>query len=119
MEFNSREDAVTLVAEDEQRVQYDEGDLDRIKSIAGTFTHHAVELIESLGQYADETQADADEDSESRMAYARRDLIEKWATTQLALSKIAWALRANGDEAYNRLLSALSVEDGNIDMRGL
>jgi hypothetical protein len=119
MEFNSREDAVKLVAEDEQRVQYDGADLDRIKAIAGTFTHHAVELIESLGQYGDETQAEADEDTESRMAYARRDLIEKWATTQLALSKIAWAIRTNGDDAYNRLLSALGTEDGNIDMRGL
>lgn len=119
MTYNSREEAVASVASDAERVQYDEGDADRIKDVAATFTHHAVELIESLGAYSKETQAEIDEDSELRMGYARRDLIEKWATAQLALSKIAFVIRVDGNTAYDRLVAALNIEGGNIDMRGL
>lgn len=119
MTYNTREEAVASLADDSVRVQYDEGDYDRIKDIAGTMTHHVVELIESLGEYADETKREADEDSESRMSYARRNLIEKWAVAQLALSKVAFVVRVDGDLAYSRVIAALNIEGGNIDMRGL
>lgn len=119
VQYHSREDAVSSIADDSHRVQYDEGDHERIKNIAATFTHHAVEMIEALGEYAKEADSEIDEDSESRMAYARRELIEKWATAQLALSKVAWSVRADGDEAFDRLVQALNVEGGNIDMTGL
>jgi hypothetical protein len=119
MSYNTREEAVASIADDSCRVQYDEGDYERIKDIAGTLTHHMVELIESLGAYADETRSEVDEDSESRMAYARRDLIEKWALSQLALSKVAFVIRTDGDTAFNRVVAALNIEGGNIDMRGL
>lgn len=119
MTYNSREEAVSSVSEDGQRVQYDEGDADRIKDVAGTFAHHTVELIESLGAYAAETKTEVDEDSELRMGYARRDLIEKWAVAQLALSKVAYIIRVDGNQAYDRLVAALNIEGGNIDMRGL
>lgn len=117
--YNTREEAVASVADDSCRVQYDGKDYDRIKDIAGTLTHHMVELIESLGAYADETVTEVDEDSDSRMGYARRDLIEKWSTAQLALSKIAFVIRADGQTAYERLVAALNIEDGVIDMSGL
>jgi hypothetical protein len=119
MELRNREEAVTLLSDEQQRVQYDEGDAERIIDVTGTFTHHAVELIGSLGDYAKETESEVDEDSESRMGYARRELIEKWAAAQLALSKIAFVIRLDGDAAYDRLVSALNIEGGNIDMRGL
>jgi hypothetical protein len=125
MTYNSREEAVASVAEDDQRVQYDGKDFGRIEAISGTFTHHAVELIASLGAYALTTKAeepgDAEEakDQAAETAYARRELIEQWALTQLALSKIAWALRVDGNAAYDRLIAALNIEGGTIDMRGL
>ena len=119
MNLNSREEALTLLATDAERVQYDEGDADRLAAVAGTMTHHCVELIESLGAYAAETKAEPDEDSASRMGYARRDLIEKWALAQLALSKVAFAIRVNGNEAFDRLVNALNIEGGNIDMTGV
>ena len=59
-----------------------------------------------------------DEDSESRMSYARREVIEKWAYAQAALSKVAWVLRFDGNAAFERLIN--SIKDGKvIDMRGL
>lgn len=115
----SREDQLGLLVHEGQQVQYDEGDHQRIVDVTGTFTHHAVELIQSLGEYANEIERPVDEDSESRMGYARRDFIEKWAECQMALSKIAFATRLDGDAAYSRLLDALNIEGGNIDMRGL
>jgi hypothetical protein len=119
MTYSTREEAVASVADDACRVQYDEGDPDRIKDMAATFTHHAVELIESLGNYVSETTAEVDEDADSRMRYARRELIEKWATAQLAISKVAFVMRVDGQTAYDRLIAALNIEGGNIDMSGL
>lgn len=119
MTYNTREEAVASVANDSHRVQYDGADADRIKDMAATLTHHAVELIESLGNYVAETASDIDEDAEARMGYARRELIEKWATAQLALSKVAFVMRVDGQTAYDRLIAALNIEGGNIDMSGL
>ena len=52
------------------------------------------------------------------MSYARREVIEKWAYAQAALSKVAWVLRFDGNAAFERLIN--SIKDGKvIDMRGL
>lgn len=119
LKYSTREEAATSLSEESQRVQYDEGDLNRVADAAAALTTHVVELIEALGNYANETTAEVSEDSEARMGYARRNTIEKWATAQLALSKVAFVLRIDGDAAYRRLVEALSTENGNIDMRGL
>lgn len=119
MEYNNREAAAANLSEESQRVQYDKGDLNRVADATAVVTQHTVDLIETLGHYAKETQAEVNEDSEARMGYARRSVIEKWATAQLALSKVAFVLRIDGDAAYRRLVEALSTENGNIDMRGL
>jgi hypothetical protein len=117
--YSTREEAVASVADDSIRVQYDEGDYSRIMETVGTFTHHAVELINAAGEYGKELQSEADEDSASRMEYARREVVEKWATAQLALSKVAFVFRIDGTTAYDRLIAALNIEGGAIDMRGL
>jgi hypothetical protein len=116
--YHSREDRIGDLHTDAERVQYDGKDAQRIQDVAETLTQFTVGLIDSLGSYRDEVIAPVDEDSESRMGYARRDLIEKWAMTQGALSKIAWALRFDGNTAYERAINAFKSDEA-MDMRGL
>jgi hypothetical protein len=71
-----------------------------------------------MENYLAEIDRPVDEDSDSRMRYARREVVEKWAYAQAALSKVAWVLRFDGNAAFERLINA--VKDGDtIDMRGL
>lgn len=114
----TREDMIGELTADAERVQYSGLDETRIEYAATGFTRHAVELIASMGEYGKELVAETDEDSVSRMGYARRDLIEKWALVQAALSKLAYVSHFSGDEAYTRVIDALKTE-GPIDMQGL
>lgn len=115
----SREDFASRLGDEEERLQYDSSDPDRVKAAATVMTQAVVELIESLGEYAKELETETDEDSASRIGYARRDVIEKWAASQIGLSKVAHVFRFIGEEAFMRMIAALSIEDGNIDMSGL
>lgn len=112
----SREEKIGSRSKEEERVQYDGADTTRLATTASDFVNSATELLTALGQYRDELERPVDEDTPSRIGYARRALVEAWAIGQGALSHIAWVVRINGDEALDRLL----VEgDKAIDMSGL
>jgi hypothetical protein len=103
---------------DIERVQYDKDDVQRVESAAEVLDTHEANLFEALEDYIRELETPVDEDSESRMRYARQMLVEKWAYAQAALSKVAWVMRIDGNQAYERLISAIQSEKP-IDMRGL
>jgi hypothetical protein len=116
--YHSREDRVAELHSDDERVQYDKGDVDRITQVMDVLGEHSDNLLDALDDYSLEASSPVDEDSDSRMAYARRELIEKWAYSQGALSKVAWALRFDGNVAFERLINAIKNGE-TIDMRGL
>ena len=116
--YHSREDRIAQLHGEEERVQYDGNDWGRIHDAVDVLSEHNENLENALCDYADETNTPVDEDSDAKMAYARREVIEKWAYAQAALSKVAWGLRFDGNAAYERLINAIN-EGGTIDMRGL
>ena len=116
--YHSREDRIAELHGDRERVQYDAQDADRITIVQETLDEHEEALWDALEAYKNELKTEADEDSVSRMNYARREVIEKWAMAQAAVSKVAWVLRIDGNAAYERMLEAIKT-DGTVDMRGL
>jgi hypothetical protein len=117
--YHSREDRVAELNDELSRVQYDnlENDLARIEEAGGAFVEYVDGLEDAITEYMESMQ-DTSEDAPSRMGYARRDLIEKWTLTQATLSKVAWVLRIDGNDAYQRMINALKNGEA-VDMRGL
>lgn len=115
----NRETPIEQIFDKSDQLQYDEGDAHRIKESARLITSAVINLIDSLGYYRDELAADIDEGSATRIADERKKLIEHWASTQMALSSIAFAFRFEGDVAYNRLVYACTHEGETADMTGL
>lgn len=117
--YYSREDRVGELNDEMARVQYDnlENDIERIEEASGAFFDYSDELSDRIDKYL-EAMSGEDEDASSVMAYSRRELIEKWALTQATLSKIAWVLRIDGNDAYQRMMNALKSGEA-VDMRGL
>lgn len=117
--YYSREDRVGELNNELCRVQYNDVDDDvkRVGEAYDAFDVYSEELCEAIEQYIDAMQ-EMGEDAPSIMGYARRELIEKWALTQATLSKIAWVLRVDGNDAYQRMINALHTGEA-VDMRGL
>jgi hypothetical protein len=116
--YHSREDRIKELHNESERVQYDGDDIKRVVDVTETFDHHGEQLWDALEDYAEELASEVDEDSESRMRYARQNVVEKWAFAQAALSKVAWVMRIDGNHAYERLINAIKSDEA-IDMRGL
>lgn len=102
--METRETMLSGICSDDHRVQYDGKDDPRIADIASGFTQAAVSMIESLGKYRDAMGAELNEDSADSMKEARYDVIYAFAMAQAAVSKVAWGLRIDADEAYKRAL---------------
>lgn len=116
--YHSREDRISDLHSDVERVQYDEDDVERIQTVTNVVDEYEEALAESLDDYVSELESEVDEDSDRRMQYARQMVIEKWALAQGALSKVAWTLRFDGNVAYERMINALKT-GAAVDMRGL
>jgi hypothetical protein len=116
--YHSREDRLSDLHADKERVQYDKDDLERIDDFSVIVDEYADELCSALEGYIEAIEAPVDEDTESRVSYARREVIEKWALMQGAVSKVAWGLRFDGNQAYERMIDAMKA-GAAMDMRGL
>lgn len=114
----TREEMASALVDKGHVLAYDTHDASRIMGATSFFVGKSVNLINALGAFRDEIGTEADEDSESRMRYARQELVEAWAAAQTELSSLAVIFRINGPVAYRRYVNAL-VEDEAIDMRGL
>jgi t-SNARE complex subunit (syntaxin) len=119
--YYSREDRINDIQDAMERVQYDkpEEDTRRVTSAQELFDEYAEKLYDSLEEYIKElSNTEVDEDSQSQMRYARQQVVERWAMMQAALSKVAWVLRIDGNQAYERLINSIRTDDP-LDMRGL
>jgi hypothetical protein len=116
--YHSREDRIADLHTDEERVQYDAQDIERLRSLFDLVDGNADDLCTAVEKYIAVLEEEPDEDVASQMGYARRELIEKWALAQGAISKVAWALRFEGNHAYERMIEALKT-GAAMDMRGL
>ena len=106
----------------DMRLQYDgdpERNPERIERMAKELTDASVGLIETIGDYSKVSTEKVDEDSESRMKYARRALIEAWAKLQASLSATALTFHFPGDEAYERFVQSIADTNKPLDFSDL
>jgi hypothetical protein len=119
--YHSREDRIAELNSEEARVQYKSAtdDAKRIQDAFECVDENINELDSAVADYLERIcTTDDDEDSPSLIRYSRRELVERWAFAQGALSKLAWVLRIDGNEATQRLVNALK-EGKSMDMSGL
>lgn len=114
----SRETMVMDLCTQDDRLQYDGKDEQRIAGVAAQFTQSAMLMIEALGAFSDAATAKVDENSTDIMKGARSDVVMAWAALQVVTSKIAGVLRIDGDTAFERIL-AVADNDGEPDVSGL
>lgn len=117
--YHSREDRLEDLCDPSQQVQLESArdDAFRIKDAMGGLFDQVNDIDEKCGDYL-EAMFGRDKEAAHNMTVARRQFIESWANTQLALSKIAWVMHIDGNEAYQRMVNAR--KDGQIvDMSGL
>lgn len=109
--YHSREDRISEIHPEQARIQYDGYDGKRLSDVQNTFDEYSVRLCDKIDDYLDS-------EDEDELEYNRARLIEDWAMAQAALSKIAWAMRFDGNAAYERLMNSIKT-DAPVDMRGL
>jgi hypothetical protein len=102
--------------QEDERVQYDDKDGDRIEAVAAGVTADAIALVSELGFYRDELAAPVDEDSVLRMKERRQALVAAYAFMQESLKKVGFAIRVNHVDLQSRL-SINSREE--LDTSGL
>lgn len=118
--YFSREDRIAEILSEDARVQYQDAneDANRIQDAFGGLAEKIDELDDAVCDYLEVTLEDPDEDSAAKISYHRRQLIEQWTLAQGSLSKLAWVLRIDGNEAVQRMLNAFHSEQA-MDMSGL
>lgn len=105
--YHSRESRVAELCDEEQQVQLMDAreDVERIKDAFGILFEQVDKLDEASEQYLVEV-LEEDEYNAKPLRTARNEMIEAWSNTQLALSKVAWVLKVDGNEAYQRMVNA-------------
>ncbi len=105
-------------ASDSDRVQYDTMDSSRVMAASRAVTNEVVSLINALGAYVDMIEAEVDADTAAKIGSARNALIEQWGFTQVSLSNVAYVLRFNGEEVFDKVVEGFDKETP-IDVRGM
>lgn len=116
--MNSREAMLGAIAHEDQRVQYDGKDEDRIFKVAEALAEASVATLSSLGTYQDVLKQPVDENTADLMKEARYNTVYAFTIMQAAVSKMAWALRIDGDEAFSRAVEAFQ-KDEEPELSGL
>jgi hypothetical protein len=115
--FHSREGALNLVFDEEVRVQYDGTDEKRIFDTAQMFAHNCAGLITVLAEYRD--IINNDDATASEIAGTRAEVIEAWTFAQMALSRIGWCLRFDGNEAYAKTINSQLDSTYPLNFKGM
>jgi hypothetical protein len=117
--YHSREDLMAKLVPEEARVQYDDNREDTIKIYQATdLIEERLEGIEDdLEDYLNAIHGD-DSDAAENMRVVRARVVAQWAFLQMAVSKFARVLRIDGNEAYQRTITALEA-DATVNMSGL
>lgn len=109
--MENREQMLAQICSEDHRVQYDDKDKQRIYDLASQFTEAAMITIEALGNYSQALAAPVDETSADKMKGARYGTVEAWTAMQAVVSKMAYVLRIDGDEAFKLALEAAKTDE--------
>jgi hypothetical protein len=103
----NREQMLEGLQPEDTTLQYNEEDRERVNGAANGFTDASMNLLHALGDFYKEMASEVDEDSASRMQVIRENLVLRWAEVQLNVSALARVFRIDGDEAYQRIITAI------------
>lgn len=109
--YHSREDRIAELHDGNDRLQYDGNDERRIVEVMDCVDDYIGQMYDAMDRYMD-----SEDDRE--LEVNRCNLIERWALSQAALSKLAWVMRFDGNGAYERMLNSMKT-GAAADMRGL
>lgn len=105
--YHSRESRVAELCDEEQQVQLLDAreDVERIKDAFGILFEQ-VDILDTKGEQYLVEILEEDEYNDKPIRMARTEVVEAWANAQLALSKLAWVMMIDGNEAYQRMVNA-------------
>lgn len=114
--YYSREDRIAEINGPEERVQYQDPGEDEFKSLDPVYAtaEALLELEHSVQTFFTECK----EGPPSAIKKSREELVYNWALAQASLSKVAWVLRIDGNDALQRLVTAIKNRN-TVDMEGL
>lgn len=116
--YYSREDRLGDIFNENERAQYQKPgeDYQKASDTLEALDESLDDLYEQLIQYF--TAVEARDNDPQNIAFKRAEMVEGWSKAQAILSKFAYVLRIDGNDAYQRLINA--IKEGNaVDMTGL
>lgn len=117
--METREQIVGKLMSEDERLQYDGKDQERIARVSEKMTKSFVYLLGAVGNFRDESVRKADEDTKDRMSQARMGLIEAYANALVDVHKLGSTFRITGD-AFDRMVDFLKgPEEAPLVMAGL
>jgi len=114
--YYSRELRIAEISDESDRVQYFDVQEDEARILAPIEATSEVlkQLLMDLEQYF----ADIRDGDPSEIRQSRIPLVYDWAMLQAVVSKLAWVLRIDGNEAFQRLVDSIK-NNREADMEGL
>ena len=91
--METREQIVAKLMDEQERLQYDDKDPQRIYNASEKVTQSFVSLLGLAAEFRDEVSKEADEDSASRMKQIRTDLVTMYADALVNLHKLGATFR--------------------------
>lgn len=117
--MDTREQIVGKLMDEQERLQYDGKDSQRIFESTKQVTMSYLSLIETAAAFRDEAESKADEDSADRMKQARMQLAYAYADAVVQLHKLGSTFRFTG-EVFDRMVEYLNgPEEAPCVMAGL
>lgn len=109
--METREQTVVKLMAEDDRLQYDGKDRERIYKMCEEITQSFVSLLGITAEFRDEIEKEVDEDSASRMKQIRTDLVTMYADALVNLHKLGATFRITG-EAFDRMVA---YEEGKTE----
>lgn len=114
--YHSREDRIKDLHSPDDQLSYSEADTNKISDLMDVVDEYVGTLLDKIEEY--QTALGTEEFNDDETNYVRREVIERWALAQAAISKVAWFFRIDGNAAYERMINAVRT-GAAADMRGL
>lgn len=102
--MESREQIVTRLMVEDEKLQYDGKDSDRIYKASEDVTQSFIALLNLAAEFRNEINREVDEDSASRMKQIRTDLVTMYADAVVNLHKLGATFRISSD-AFERMVA--------------
>src|SRR5437868_11515576 len=103
--YHSREDRIKDLHGPDEQLAYADNDHDKITDLLDVVDEYTSTLLDKIEEY--QTALASDDFNDDETNYVRKEVIERWALAQAAISKVAWFFRIDGNAAYERMINAV------------